>query len=58
MTFENLRAFVCYASIIVNDKLHTSIVTLIKRLFVECIVRCEQLSIKLLDEEKSESSSV
>lgn len=61
VTFENLGAFVCYASIIVNDKLHTSIVT-IKRfqpgaVFVECIVRCKQLSIKLLDEDAPDSLS-
>lgn len=29
-----------------------------KTLFVECIVRCKQLSIKLLDEESRASSSV
>lgn len=62
MTLGNLWAFVCYASIIVNDKLHTSIVTIksfqLGAVFVECIVRCEQLSIKLLDEESPASSSV
>lgn len=62
VTLRNLRAFVCYASIIVNDKLHTSIVTIKSfqpgAVFVECIVRCKQLSIKLLDEESPASSSV
>lgn len=62
VTFENLQAFVCYASIIVNDKLHTSIVTIKSfqrgAVFVECIVRCKQLSIKLLDKESPDSSSV
>lgn len=62
VTLGNLWAFVCYASIIVNDKLHTSIVTIKSfqpgAVFVECIVRCKQLSIKLLDEESPASSSV
>lgn len=62
VTLGNPWAFVCYASIIVNDKLHTSIVTIksfqLGAVFVECIVRCEQLSIKLLDEESAASSSV
>lgn len=60
VTFGNLQAFVCYASIIVNDKLHTSIVTIkssqLGAVFVECIVRCKQLSIKLLDESPASSS--
>lgn len=43
VTLGNLQAFVCYASIIVNDKLHTSIVTIksfqLGAVFVECIAR-------------------
>lgn len=62
VTFGKPSHFVCYASIIVNDKLHTSIVTIKSfqpgAVFVECIVRCKQLSIKLLDEEIPASSSV
>lgn len=52
---------VCYATILVNDQLHISIVTIKSfpppgAVFVECIVRCKQLSIKLLDEERPASS--
>lgn len=62
VTLGNFGTFVCYASIIVNEKLHTSIVTIksfqLGVVFVECIVRCKQLSIKLLDEDVPVSLSV